>query len=146
MRSLGKILAHILLIGIIIDISKSPQPSFAKPLPPEARFSSSAYYAFTAQGWPRFGLGLYVFLAPQPSFAKPLPIEARFSSSTYYAFIAQGWPPFGLGLYVLKRWEQLRSHGCTSESRRSRVALTGCVYCYLRALAAEGAGDASTKC
>ncbi len=37
----------------------SPQTSFAKPLPIEVWFSSSAYYASTAKGWSRFGLGLY---------------------------------------------------------------------------------------
>ncbi len=146
MRSLRKILTHILLIDIIIDIFKSSQPFFAKPLLIEARFFSFIYYVFIVQSWSRFDLELYIFLASQPFFVKPLLIEARFSSFAYYVFIAQNWPRFDLELYVLKRWEQLRSHDCTSESRRSRVALTDCVYCYLRALAAKGVEDASTKC
>ncbi len=84
MRSLRKILTHILLINIIIDIFKSSQLFFAKSL----------------------------------SF------KARFFFFVYYVFIIQSWLRFDLELYILKRWEQLESHDCTSESWRSQVALT----------------------
>ncbi len=124
MRSLRKILMHILLIDIIIDIFKSSQPFFAKSLSLEVRFSFFVYYVFIAQSWSRFDLELYIFLTSQPFFVKSLFLEARFSFFVYYIFIAQNWSRFDLELYVLKRWEQLESHDCTSESRRSRVALT----------------------
>ena len=146
MHSLRKILMYILLIDIIIDIFKSFQLFFVKSLLFKAQFFFFIYYVFITQNWLHFDLELYIFLTSQFFFVKFFFFEVQFFFFVYYIFIAQSWLWFDLELYILKRWKQLRSHDCTSESWRLQVAFTDYVYCYLRVLAAKDVKNASTKC